>query len=105
MTRNHAFVSLRFGGFLEACSRKAIYRSALRLHEYLPNDGGTIHFALCPLLAGSRCLFILAVAVGLYSLLTQGRVMDITVITLTMAALQIAVLALIADMIQKKGKL
>jgi hypothetical protein len=41
--------------------------------------------------------------VGTYSLLAQGHVMDITVITLTMAALQIGVLAMIADMIHKKG--
>ncbi len=49
-------------------------------------------------------LFVLAVIIGVYSLLTQGRVMDITVIVLTMAAIQITVMAMIADMIQKKNK-
>jgi glycosyltransferase involved in cell wall biosynthesis len=56
------------------------------------------------LLPVSCLLFLLAVLVGLYSLLIQGRVMDITVVTLTTAALQIAVVAMIADMIQKKDK-
>jgi glycosyltransferase involved in cell wall biosynthesis len=56
------------------------------------------------LLPVSSLLMLLAVAVGGYSLLAQGRVMDITVITLTMAALQIGVLAMIADMIHKKNK-
>jgi glycosyltransferase involved in cell wall biosynthesis len=56
------------------------------------------------LLPVSSLLFLLAMLIGIYSLLTQGRVMDITVITLTMAALQIAVVAMIADMIQKKSK-
>lgn len=56
------------------------------------------------LLPISLFLFVLAMVIGLYSLLTQGRVMDITVITLTMAALQIAVVAMIADMIHKKNK-
>jgi glycosyltransferase involved in cell wall biosynthesis len=56
------------------------------------------------LLPVSSVLMLLAVAVGAYSLLSQGRVMDITVITLTMAALQIGVLAMIADMIHKKNK-
>jgi glycosyltransferase involved in cell wall biosynthesis len=56
------------------------------------------------LLPVSALLLLLAVAVGAYSLLAQGRVMDITVITLTMAALQIGVLAMIADMIHKKNK-
>jgi glycosyltransferase involved in cell wall biosynthesis len=56
------------------------------------------------LLPVSGLLLLLAVAVGAYSLLAQGRVMDITVITLTMAALQIGVLAMIADMIHKKNK-
>jgi hypothetical protein len=56
------------------------------------------------LLPVSFILLIVAVIIGLYSLLTQGRVMDITVITLTMASLQIAVVAMIADMIQKKNK-
>ena len=49
-------------------------------------------------------LLLAAVVIGAYSLATQGRIMDITVITLTMAALQIAVVAMIADMIQKKSK-
>lgn len=49
-------------------------------------------------------LFLLAVIIGVYSLLTQGRVMDITVIVLTMASVQITVMAMIADMIQKKNK-
>jgi hypothetical protein len=44
------------------------------------------------------------VIIGVYSLLTQGRVMDITVIILTIAAIQITVMAMIADMIQKKNK-
>jgi glycosyltransferase involved in cell wall biosynthesis len=56
------------------------------------------------LLPVSAILLLLAVLVGLYSLITQGRVMDITVITLTMAALQITVVAMIADMVQKKSK-
>jgi glycosyltransferase involved in cell wall biosynthesis len=56
------------------------------------------------LLPVSSLLLLLAVAVGAYSLLAQGRVMDITVITLTMAALQIGVLAMIADMIHKKNR-
>lgn len=56
------------------------------------------------LLPISFVLLLLAVSVGVYSLLAQGRVMDITVVTLTMAALQIAVVAMIADMIQKKSK-
>jgi glycosyltransferase involved in cell wall biosynthesis len=57
------------------------------------------------LLPLSFLLFLTAVVIGTYSLVTQGRVMDITVLTLTMAALQIAVVAMIADMIQKKSKL
>lgn len=56
------------------------------------------------LLPVSFVLFLIAFIIGLYSLVTQGRVMDITVITLTMAALQIAVVAMIADMVQKKNK-
>ncbi|NIN65094.1 MAG: glycosyltransferase [Anaerolineae bacterium] len=56
------------------------------------------------LLPISCALFLLAVIIGIYSLLTQGRVMDITVIVLTMAAIQITVVAMIADMIQKKNK-
>ncbi|MGB3906452.1 MAG: glycosyltransferase family 2 protein [Anaerolineae bacterium] len=57
------------------------------------------------LLPISCVLLLLAVIIGAYSLLIQGRVMDITVITLTMAALQITVVAMIADMIQKKSKI
>jgi glycosyltransferase involved in cell wall biosynthesis len=57
------------------------------------------------LLPLSFLLFLTSVVIGTYSLVTQGRVMDITVLTLTMAALQIAVVAMIADMIQKKSKL
>jgi glycosyltransferase involved in cell wall biosynthesis len=57
------------------------------------------------LLPVSFALLLVAVVIGTYSLVVQGRVMDITVITLTMAALQIAVVAMIADMIQKKSKL
>ncbi len=57
--------------------------------------------ALLPL---SFFLFLLAIVIGFYSLLVQGKVMDITVITLTMAAIQIAVTALVADMIHKKSK-
>ncbi len=56
------------------------------------------------LLPISFALLLLAVMIGVYSLLTQGRVMDITVIVLTMAAVQITVMAMIADMIQKKNK-
>ena len=56
------------------------------------------------LLPLSFLLLLLAVIIGVYSLLSQGRVMDITVITLTMASLQIAVVAMIADMVQKKNK-
>jgi len=56
------------------------------------------------LLPISLMLFVVAVIIGLYSMAVQGRVMDITVITLSMAALQIAVVAMIADMIQKKNK-
>ncbi|HUS69416.1 MAG TPA: glycosyltransferase family 2 protein [Anaerolineae bacterium] len=56
------------------------------------------------LLPVSFGLFLIAFLIGLYSLVTQGRVMDITVITLAMAALQIAVVAMIADMIQKKNR-
>jgi glycosyltransferase involved in cell wall biosynthesis len=52
----------------------------------------------------SLLLFVLAVLIGTYTLLAYGRVMDITVLTLTMAALQIAVVAMIADMIQKKNR-
>ncbi len=57
------------------------------------------------LLPLSFLLFLAAIVIGTYSLVTQGRIMDITVLTLTMAALQIAVVAMIADMIQKKSKL
>jgi glycosyltransferase involved in cell wall biosynthesis len=53
------------------------------------------------LLPVSFLLLLLAVIIGLYSLIGYGRVMDITVITLTMAAIQIAVTAMIADMIKK----
>jgi len=53
----------------------------------------------------SFLLFLAAVVIGAYSLVAEGRVMDITVLTLTVAALQIAVVAMIADMIQKKSKL
>jgi glycosyltransferase involved in cell wall biosynthesis len=56
------------------------------------------------LLPASFCLFLLAVVIGAYSLIARGQIMDITVITLTLAALQIAVVAMIADMIQKKNK-
>jgi uncharacterized membrane protein (DUF106 family) len=56
------------------------------------------------LLPVSFVLLLLAVIIGVYSLLWQGRVMDITVITLSMAALQVGVLAMIADMIHKKNK-
>jgi hypothetical protein len=56
------------------------------------------------LLPVSFILLLMAVVIGLYSLLAQGRVMDITVITLAMASLQIAVVAMIADMVQKKNK-
>jgi len=56
------------------------------------------------LLPISVVLLLLAIVIGAYSLLTQGEVMDITVITLSMAAIQIAVVAMIADMIQKKSK-
>jgi len=57
------------------------------------------------LLPISFLLFFLALIIGFYSLFTQGRVMDITVITLTMTAIQIAVIAMIADMVQKKSKI
>jgi glycosyltransferase involved in cell wall biosynthesis len=57
------------------------------------------------LLPLSFLLFLAAVVIGAYSLVAEGRVMDITVLTLTVAALQIAVVAMIADMIQKKSKL
>jgi glycosyltransferase involved in cell wall biosynthesis len=57
------------------------------------------------LLPLSLLLFLAAVVIGTYSLVAKGRVMDITVLTLTVAALQIAVVAMIADMIQKKSKL
>ena len=56
------------------------------------------------LLPLSFLLLLLALIIGFYSLFTQGRVMDITVLTLAMAAIQIAVIAMIADMIQKKSK-
>jgi glycosyltransferase involved in cell wall biosynthesis len=56
------------------------------------------------LLPVSFLLFVLALVVGFYSLVAYGRVMDITVITLAMAAVQIAVIAMVADMIQKKTK-
>jgi glycosyltransferase involved in cell wall biosynthesis len=56
------------------------------------------------LLPVSFVLFLIAFAIGMYSLVTQGRVMDITVITITMAALEIAVVAMIADMIQKRNR-
>jgi hypothetical protein len=57
------------------------------------------------LLPISFLLLLLAFIIGFYSLFAQGRVMDITVITLTMAAIQITVIAMIADMIQKKSKI
>ena len=56
------------------------------------------------LLPVSFLLLLAAVIIGVYSLLLQGRVMDITVIILAMASLQIAVVAMIADMVQKKNK-
>lgn len=56
------------------------------------------------LLPASFCLFLLAVVIGAYSLVARGQIMDITVITLTLAALQIAIVAMIADMIHKKNK-
>ena len=56
------------------------------------------------LLPASFSLFLLAVVIGAYTLVARGQIMDITVITLTLAALQIAVVAMIADMIQKKNK-
>jgi glycosyltransferase involved in cell wall biosynthesis len=74
-------------GFLQLILRTVMYFNPLKV-----------------LLPVSTLLLLLAVLVGLYSLITQGRVMDITVITLTMAALQIAVVAMIADMVQKKSK-
>lgn len=56
------------------------------------------------LLPVSFLLFLLSLIIGFYSLFAQGRVMDITVITLAMASIQIAVIAMIADMVQKKSK-
>jgi glycosyltransferase involved in cell wall biosynthesis len=54
------------------------------------------------LLPISGALLLLAVIVLLGSQLLTGRIMDVTVIVITMAALQVAVVALVADLIEKR---
>jgi glycosyltransferase involved in cell wall biosynthesis len=54
------------------------------------------------LLPISGILLLLALAVLVLSALLTPRVMDVTVIVITMTALQIAVVALVADLIEKR---
>jgi glycosyltransferase involved in cell wall biosynthesis len=54
------------------------------------------------LLPISGILLLLALAVLVLSALLTPKVMDVTVIVITMAALQIAVVALVADLIEKR---
>jgi glycosyltransferase involved in cell wall biosynthesis len=54
------------------------------------------------LLPVSGTLLLLALAVLVLSALLTPKVMDVTVIVITMAALQIAVVALVADLIEKR---
>jgi hypothetical protein len=54
------------------------------------------------LLPVSATLLLLALAVLVLSALLTPKVMDVTVIVITMAALQIAVVALVADLIEKR---
>jgi glycosyltransferase involved in cell wall biosynthesis len=54
------------------------------------------------LLPISGTLLLLALAVLVGSALFTDRIMDVTVIVITMTALQIAVLALVADLIEKR---
>ena len=53
------------------------------------------------LLPVSATLLLTALAVLIGSALLTPKVMDVTVIVITMSALQIAVVALVADLIQK----
>jgi glycosyltransferase involved in cell wall biosynthesis len=54
------------------------------------------------LLPISGTLLLLALAVLVASALFTDRIMDVTVIVITMTALQIAVLALVADLVEKR---
>ncbi|MGD2206534.1 MAG: glycosyltransferase family 2 protein [Anaerolineae bacterium] len=54
------------------------------------------------LLPISAALLLLAAAVLIVSLLFTPKVMDVTVVVITMTALQIAVVALVADLVQKR---
>lgn len=54
------------------------------------------------LLPISGTLLLLALAVLIGSALLTDRIMDVTVIVITMTALQVAVLALVADLIEKR---
>jgi len=54
------------------------------------------------LLPISGLLLLLALAVLIGSMLLTDRVMDVTVVVITMTALQIAVVALVADLIRKQ---
>jgi len=54
------------------------------------------------LLPISGTLLLLALAILVLSALLTPRVMDVTVIVITMTALQVAVVALVADLIEKR---
>jgi hypothetical protein len=53
-------------------------------------------------LPASAFLFLAGVAVGFYSLIVYHRVMDVTMIILILFSLQIALLGLLADLINRK---
>jgi hypothetical protein len=54
------------------------------------------------LLPISGSLLLVALAVLVASALFTPRIMDVTVIVITMTALQIAVVALVADLVEKR---
>jgi hypothetical protein len=63
----------------------------------------TMYFSpLRVLLPVSASLVLLALAVLILSALLTPKIMDVTVLVLTMTALQIAVVALVADLIEKR---
>jgi glycosyltransferase involved in cell wall biosynthesis len=72
-------------GFILLIIRTTIYYAPLRV--FLPLSG---------------MLFLAGVAVGLYSVVVLGRLMDVSTVVLLLAALQIAAAGLLADMVDKR---
>lgn len=72
-------------GFILLIIRTTTYYAPLRV--FLPLSG---------------LLFLAGVAVGLYSALVLGRLMDVSTVVLLLAALQIAAAGLLADMVDKR---